>query len=597
MAAQDKAAQAAAADIEFTDQQQRYIDAPLDRHVYLRACPGSGKTEVVAAKVCKIIQEWNHHPSGIALLTFLNSAADELQSRVYKYLREPMGLPHYISTFDSFVLTHLLSSIASEITGFQGRDGDFRIRIIDKSADIYRTRNKICGRTVSACRYNYDKGSKRFVFSTNDRKWDNEANLAQQDEADQKTLLTNKKRLWAAGFATYGDIDILALVGMQEEKFKDYFSRIARRFPLVIVDECQDLSAEQLLIVKRLSLLGVKFHFVGDLNQSIYGFRKSNPASVRRRMEELGFEEYVLNENWRSSQAIVDVCSNILQSDRVVGNPRIASVKPRVVEYQNCPSEVLPAIREMSLIHDKVVIVARGYTTLQRLRNGRAFEGIELLALACLNLKAGRLTDIPQCLETFGKWLAARLELQVTKAGPYCPMDIESKLAWRIFLHDGLQFLVEHGIGDDNQTWSNWARAAKIALGKLPDQTFVPVEVREHLDGLRGLHLRARSGQGKMLISERLAGVPDVATQRDCLRFETIHGVKGETHDVTVVVSSQKPGVHQSHWKDWLRDRTSEAARFAYVASSRPKHVLIWAVKKLKAEDRLVLEGLGFELP
>ncbi|MOA21786.1 hypothetical protein D3C78_1422950 [compost metagenome] len=109
--------------------------------------------------------------------------------------------------------------------------------------------------------------------------------------------------------------------------------------------------------------------------------------------------------------------------------------------------------------------------------------------------------------------------------------------------------------------------------------------------------MRARSGQGKMLISERLAGVPDVADQRDCLRFETIHGVKGETHDVTVVVSSQKPGVHLSHWKDWLRDRTSEAARFAYVASSRPKHVLIWAVKKLKAEDRLVLESLGFELP
>lgn len=112
----------------------------------------------------------------------------------------------------------------------------------------------------------------------------------------------------------------------------------------------------------------------------------------------------------------------------------------------------------------------------------------------------------------------------------------------------------------------------------------------------RGIKLRARAGQGKTLISERLAGVRDAAAQRDCLRFETIHGVKGETHDVTVVVSSQRPGVHQSHWKDWLRDRTSEAARFAYVASSRPKHVLIWAVKKLKAEDRLVLEGLGFEL-
>jgi len=597
MAAQEKPAQMRAAGIEFTDQQQKYIDAPLDRHVYLKACPGSGKTEVVAAKVCKIIREWNRHPAGIVLLTFLNSATDELQSRVYKHLREPLGLPHYISTFDSFVLTHLLSSIASEITGFQGRHGDFRIRIIDKSADIYHTRIKICGRTVSACRYNYDIGSKRYVFSTNDRKWDNEANLAQQDEADQKALLATKKRLWAAGFATYGDIDILALVGMQEEKFKDYFSRIARRFPLVIVDECQDLSAEQLLIVKRLSLLGVKFHFVGDLNQSIYGFRKSNPANVRRRMEELGFEEYVLNENWRSGQAIVDVCSNILQSERVVGNPGIPSVKPRIFEYQTCPSEVLPAIREMCLIHDKVVVVARGHTTLQRLRTGRAFEGIELLALACMNLKAGQLTDIAQCLETFGKWLATRLDLQVTRAGPYCPLDFESKLAWRKFLHDSLQFLVENELGDGGQTWSSWARAAKIALGQLPDRAFVPVEMRGRLEGLRGLNLRARPGQGKSLISERLAGVPDKAAHRDSLRFDTIHGVKGETHDVTVVVSSLQPGVHLSHWRDWLRDRTSEAARFAYVASSRPKHVLIWAVKKLKAEDRLVLEALGFELP
>jgi len=176
-------------------------------------------------------------------------------------------------------------------------------------------------------------------------------------------------------------------------------------------------------------------------------------------------------------------------------------------------------------------------------------------------------------------------------------LDFESKLAWRIFLHDSLQFLVENELGDGGQTWSSWARAAKIALGQLPDRAFVPVEMRGRLEGLRGLNLRARPGQGKSLISERLAGVPDEAAHRDSLRFETIHGVKGETHDVTVVVSSLQPGVHLSHWKDWLRDRTSEAARFAYVASSRPKHVLIWAVKKLKAEDRLVLEALGFELP
>ncbi len=79
--------------------------------------------------------------------------------------------------------------------------------------------------------------------------------------------------------------------------------------------------------------------------------------------------------------------------------------------------------------------------------------------------------------------------------------------------------------------------------------------------------------------------------------YETIHQVKGETHDVTIVVSSLQPGIHLSHWQDWLRDRRSEAARFAYVASSRPQHMLIWAVKKLKPEERPVLVQLGFELP
>ena len=52
----------------------------------------------------------------------------------------------------------------------------------------------------------------------------------------------------------------------------------------------------------------------------------------------------------------------------------------------------------------------------------------------------------------------------------------------------------------------------------------------------------------------------------------------------------------RSIWKEWLADPASEGARFAYVASSRPRHMLIWAVKKLKADEKETLTGLGFEL-
>jgi len=157
--------------------------------------------------------------------------------------------------------------------------------------------------------------------------------------------------------------------------------------------------------------------------------------------------------------------------------------------------------------------------------------------------------------------------------------------------------MVANGAGNSDQTWSAWVRTAKLAIRQLPGQPFVPVELREELDALKDLNLVARKGQGDKPVSVRVVSQEVLEGPLDTLRYETIHQVKGETHDVTVVVSSQRPGVHQSHWQDWLRDRGSEAARFAYVASSRPQHMLIWAVKKLKAEDRPVLAQLGFEMP
>lgn len=74
-------------------------------------------------------------------------------------------------------------------------------------------------------------------------------------------------------------------------------------------------------------------------------------------------------------------------------------------------------------------------------------------------------------------------------------------------------------------------------------------------------------------------------------RKTTIHGSKGETHDVTILISSAHDG-GESHWKRWTKDPDSEAARFAYVASSSPKELLIWAEKALKPEEREQLEAI-----
>ena len=575
-----------------TDEQRAYIGASLEANIYLKACPGSGKTEVLAAMVCKSIQKWRRFPSGIAVLTFSNSATDELKLRLTEHLGEPLAHPHCVSTFDSFLLTHIVAKIASQITGYPGRDGDYRIRLIDKTANIFRTKTKICGRTISACKYDYDLDSKRFVFATGELT-DVQLNAAELSAETKQDLVDTKKRFWKGGFATYRDIDMIALMALRGTQFEEYLAKVVRRFPITVVDECQDLSAEQLDIVRQLARRGMKFHFVGDLNQSIYGFRKSNPERVRKLLDDLQFTEYELTANWRSGQAIVDLCSDLLNVAKSAGNPNIEPLKPKLIQYQQCPSELTPLIIALAQGYQDVVIVARGHSTLQRFSRGGKFSVLEDLALSCVSIESQNLEEVRRALKSFAGWLAFKLNLEVTPASLYCPIEIESKLAWRRFVFNCLKYLSVCGASDIDLTWKQWAALAKRAIRQIPDQPFALEAIAAKLTGLKEVSLVAPAGLGSQALSARLS----MAHQQPAStrRYATIHQVKGETHDVTVVVSSLKSG-SQSHWKDWLKDPLSEAARFAYVASSRPRHLLIWGVKVLKPNEKQRMVELGFDI-
>jgi len=160
-----------------------------------------------------------------------------------------------------------------------------------------------------------------------------------------------------------------------------------------------------------------------------------------------------------------------------------------------------------------------------------------VLALACVAASSGSLKELNVALALFADWLAYKLSLQVTRAGPHCPVAVESKLAWRKFVHQSLKHLVAAGAGDTNLTWKEWAVITKKALRALPDQPFVLAEISSDLEPLRVLIIRSPAQQGDTALSVRfdqgIAQQPAV----DGLRYETIHQVKGETHDATVVVS------------------------------------------------------------
>jgi hypothetical protein len=300
-----------------------------------------------------------------------------------------------------------------------------------------------------------------------------------------------------------------------------------------------------------------------------------------------------LRQNFRSSQAIVDLCSALVPGQKIHGNAAIHPTAPVIVEYDDCPSEAMPLFMSLSDAYANRVIVSRGHSTLHKFCSGaNDLNDTERLALACALAGSESAFAIQKSLSLFGGWLASKLAYSAKPNSFHCPVEVESELEWRLFLHQALAFTTTSGASIAGQTWTGWCKAAKACLNELPGQAFVAADIAAATAQLAELGLRSPSGLGEQLVSQRLSLV---GLQKSSIRLATIHEIKGETHEATMLVSASRRG-DQSHWADWIGDKNSEAARLAYVASSRPKSLLVWAVKKLKASERTTLNGLGFEI-
>jgi ATP-dependent helicase/nuclease subunit A len=106
---------------------------------------------------------------------------------------------------------------------------------------------------------------------------------------------------------------------------------------LLMVDEFQDTSPIQLALFLKLSQLAAQVIWVGDIKQSIYGFRGSDPAlmdAVVRRVTEDGNEPEILEHSWRSTPELVAYANNLfvpafadtLKPEQVALKPARASV-------------------------------------------------------------------------------------------------------------------------------------------------------------------------------------------------------------------------------------------------------------------------------
>ncbi len=271
---------------------------------------GSGKTRVLTTKVAYLVNDMNINPYNILAITFTNKAAKEMKERVVGML----GSEAYkiqISTFHSLGL--LLVRENYEKLGFDKNftilDSDDSLTIIKKilkdmnlDPKIYNPRgirNKISGAKNELMDSNYYSR-----FANNE-----------YEEIVLSVFEKYEKRLKKNNSLDFDDLLLFPIKLFKENP--DILERYQERFKYILVDEYQDTNEAQYRLIK---MLGTKYRnicVVGDLDQSIYGFRGANYRNI------LNFEKdypdamvIPLEENYRSTGNILNVANDIIKNNK-----------------------------------------------------------------------------------------------------------------------------------------------------------------------------------------------------------------------------------------------------------------------------------------
>ena len=283
----------------------------LDGPLLIVAGAGSGKTKVLTSRIAHIIAKKKAFPNQILAVTFTNKAAKEMQIRVSKILGSAAIGLSWLGTFHS-ICAKLLRKHASAVnlnSNFTIIDTDDQIRLI----------KNIC----KAENIDVKQLAPRYVLAIID-KWKNKGQYPNEvvinhKDIYEKTILPVYKiyqqKLTDLNVCDFGDL-ILHTVKILE-KNNDIREIYSKNFKYILVDEYQDTNYIQSRWLNLLSENNKNLCCVGDDDQSIYSWRG---AEIKNFLE---FDQVYentkvirLEQNYRSSQNILSVASNLISNNQ-----------------------------------------------------------------------------------------------------------------------------------------------------------------------------------------------------------------------------------------------------------------------------------------
>ena len=269
------------------------------------AGPGSGKTKTLTIKLARMLAEDVRPPRGIACITYNNQCARELKRRLSRLGVED-GRRAAIGTLHSFCLRHIVLPYA-HLTPLQKKypitvastaeTQAFQQEALDKTVG---TDQRWGARFDKYRRNHLDRAAPAWLTDDEDA-----ARAIEKYESilDEKGLI---------------DFDGMVLIGLHLVQGYDWIRKsLAARFPILVVDEYQDLGHALDQIVQCLCFTAdMRLVAVGDPDQCIYVFTGAEPALLQTLAEREGIRKVELKLNYRCGPTIIQA------SEVALGEPR-----------------------------------------------------------------------------------------------------------------------------------------------------------------------------------------------------------------------------------------------------------------------------------
>lgn len=575
------------------DERRAYLNAR--GKVILNACPGSGKTTTIAKKIIELehLKEIGGH-SGVACLSFTNSAKDEINEAYKKLSGKSLQFPNHVSTIDSFINKF----ITLPFYNLLNRDFN-RPKILDHTSildDMWRTtyidkKGKTQDGLISPLNNpEYKAKNNKSIFHLYlpseiriepNGTFSINGNQPSADKVDRtnfdKYCQLIKYKQFTKGLISTNDSAYIALYLLRNNpKISEWLSL---RFPFIIIDEAQDNSIMQHAIFEELINQGLKnIELIGDPYQSLYEWRDAKPSEFLRKYDEdETWQSFDLTDNRRSPQNIVDIFSQVRrQNDSKINSVGCQELEESIIIYKYSANNHQLIIKHYDNICAKKnyvnsCIVVRGNSLKDALLGNKAEQRPWRIELPKNIIYAKNLYLSGDIKNAIKEIRTICIRLIYSGINDYHKLKEIEREKSTDPTFNSLMITILDEIPEFTMTIRDWTSKTQIYI-------------KEKLDLDYDVDFKLRSRKSAYLEKKTLDENVEEYFRKSYSSFNipitTIHQVKGQTLDSILVFFDKTKRRDIMNFENISNDENvfpNEIKRLIYVALSRPKYLLAMA--------------------